>query len=62
VLDIGRRSDVANLGLMLSEAKLIRARLQQAVVAVQTDDHRVCVRFVRLAVMHTTSRTGAFIG
>jgi hypothetical protein len=44
VLDIrsrGNLSDIANLGLMLSDGKQILARLQQAVVAVQADDHAV---------------------
>jgi hypothetical protein len=44
VLDIrprGDLADIANLGLMLSEAKPILARLQQALVAVQADDHAV---------------------
>jgi hypothetical protein len=44
VMDIrplGALGDIANLGLTLSEAKQILARLQQAVVAVQADDHAV---------------------
>ena len=44
VLDIkprGDLGDITTLGLTLSEAKLILARLQQAVVAVQADDHAV---------------------
>jgi hypothetical protein len=44
VLDIrprGDLGDIANLGLTLAEAKQILARLQQAVVAVQADDHAV---------------------
>ena len=42
VMDIkplGDLGDIAKLGLTLSEAKQILARLQQAVVAVQADDH-----------------------
>jgi hypothetical protein len=42
VLDLralGDIDDIANLGLTLSEAKQILARLQQVVVAVQADDH-----------------------
>jgi hypothetical protein len=38
----GDLGDIANLGLMLSEAKQILARLQQALVAIQADDHAVC--------------------
>jgi hypothetical protein len=44
VLDIrprGDLGDIANLGLTLAEAKQILVRLQQAVVAVQADDHAV---------------------
>jgi hypothetical protein len=44
VLDIrplGGLGEIANLGLTLAEAKQILARLQQAVVAVQVDDHAV---------------------
>jgi hypothetical protein len=44
VMDIGPRGDlgeIAKLGLTLAEAKRILARLQQAVVAVQADDHAV---------------------
>src|ERR1700721_1100951 len=44
VLDIrprGDLGDMAKLGLTLAEAKQILARLQQAVVAVQADDHAV---------------------
>jgi hypothetical protein len=44
VMDItpfGALGDISNLGLMLSEAKQILARLQQAVVAIQADDHAV---------------------
>ena len=33
--------DIANLGLMLSEAKQLLARVQQAVAAVQARDHAV---------------------
>jgi hypothetical protein len=47
VMDIrplGALGDIANLGLTLSEAKQILARLQQAVVAVQADDHAVLRR------------------
>jgi hypothetical protein len=43
-MDIGPRGDlgeIAKLGLTLAEAKRILARLQQAVVAVQADDHAV---------------------
>jgi hypothetical protein len=42
VMDIrplGDLGDIANLGLTLSEAKQILARLQQVAVAVQADDH-----------------------
>jgi hypothetical protein len=38
---LGVLGDIANLGLTLSEAKQILARLQQAVVSVQADDHAV---------------------
>jgi hypothetical protein len=38
---LGALGDIANLGLTLSEAKQILARLQQAVVSVQADDHAV---------------------
>jgi hypothetical protein len=44
VLDIrplGGLAEIAKLGLTLAEAKQILARLQQAVVAVQADDHAV---------------------
>ena len=44
VLDIrplGSLGEIAKLGLTLAEAKQILARLQQAVVAVQADDHAV---------------------
>ena len=44
VLDIrphGDLGDIADLGLTLSEAKQILARLQQALVAIQADDHAV---------------------
>ena len=44
VMDIrplGDLCDIAKLGLTLAEAKQILARLQQAVVAVQADDHAV---------------------
>jgi hypothetical protein len=44
VLDIrprGDLGDIANLGLTLAEAKQILARLQQALVAIQADDHAV---------------------
>jgi hypothetical protein len=44
VIDIkplGDLGDIARLGLTLSEAKQILARLQQVVVAVQADDHAV---------------------
>jgi hypothetical protein len=44
VLDIrprGDLGDIANLGLTLAEAKQILTRLQQAVVAIQADDHAV---------------------
>src|ERR1700733_12466934 len=44
VMDIGPLGglgEIAELGLTLSEAKQILARLQQAVVAVQADDHAV---------------------
>jgi hypothetical protein len=44
VMDItrfGAFGDISKLGLMLSEAKQILARLQQAVVAIQADDHAV---------------------
>src|SRR6202051_2009452 len=44
VLDIGPLGglgEIAKLGLTLAEAKQILARLQQAVVAVQADDHVV---------------------
>jgi hypothetical protein len=37
----GALGDIANLGLTLSEANQILARLQQAVVSVQADDHAV---------------------
>jgi hypothetical protein len=37
----GDLGDIAKLGLTLSEAKQILARLQQMVVAVQADDHAV---------------------
>jgi hypothetical protein len=37
----GSTGDMSILGLMLSEAKQILARLQQAVVAIQADDHAV---------------------
>ena len=38
---LGDLGDIAMLGLTLSEAKQILARLQQVVVAVQADDHAV---------------------
>jgi hypothetical protein len=38
---LGALGDISKLGLMLSEAKQILARLQQAVVAIQADDHAV---------------------
>src|SRR3984957_11990559 len=38
---LGALGDIANLGLRLLEAKQILARLQQAVVEVQADDHAV---------------------
>ncbi|MEA2728530.1 MAG: hypothetical protein QOF70_3005 [Acetobacteraceae bacterium] len=38
---LGALGDIANLGLTLSEAKQILARLQQAVVSAQADDHAV---------------------
>jgi hypothetical protein len=44
VLDVrplGGLAEIAKLGLTLAEAKQILARLQQAVVAVQADDHAV---------------------
>jgi hypothetical protein len=44
VMDIrplGGLGDIAQLGLTLSEAKQILARLQQVVVTVQADDHAV---------------------
>jgi transposase len=44
VMDIeafGDLGDIAKLGLTLSEAKQILARLQRMVVAVQADDHAV---------------------
>jgi hypothetical protein len=44
VLDIrplGDLGDIAKLGPTLSEAKQILARLQQAMVSVQADDHAV---------------------
>jgi hypothetical protein len=44
VMDIrplGDLGDITKLGLTLSEAKQILARLQRAVVAIQTDDHAV---------------------
>jgi hypothetical protein len=44
VMDItpfGALGDMSKMGLMLSEAKQILARLQQAVVAIQADDHAV---------------------
>jgi hypothetical protein len=36
---LGALGDIASLGLTLSEARQILARLQQAVVSVQADDH-----------------------
>jgi hypothetical protein len=41
----GDFGDIAQLGLTLSEAKQILARLQQAVVALQVDDHAVLPPF-----------------
>jgi hypothetical protein len=44
VMDIrppGALEDISNLGLTLSEANQIMARLQLAVVSVQADDHAV---------------------
>ena len=38
---LGDLGDIAKLGLTLSKAKQILARLQQVVVAVQADDHAV---------------------
>ena len=41
ITPFGALGDISKLGLMLSEAKQILARLQQAVVAIQADDHAV---------------------
>src|ERR1700761_9619545 len=41
ITPVGALGDMSKLGLMLSEAKQILARLQQAVVAIQADDHAV---------------------
>ena len=66
VMDIrplGVLGDIAKLGLTLSEAKQILARLQQVVVAVQAHAiTRFCVRIALLAVKRVTSRTGGFVG
>lgn len=45
LIEIHRSSglaDIANLGLTLSEAKELLARVQQAIVAAQARDHAVC--------------------
>jgi hypothetical protein len=55
---LGDLGDVAKLGQTLSEAKQILARLHQAVVTIQADDHPVSVRIARLAVMSCVSRQG----
>ena len=39
VRPLGGLGEIANLGLMLAEAKQILACLQQVVVSVQADDH-----------------------
>jgi hypothetical protein len=66
VMDIrplGVLGDIAKLGLTLSEAKQILARLQQVVVAVQAHAiTRFCVRIALLAVMCVMLRTDGFIG
>jgi hypothetical protein len=41
IIPLGGLGEIAKLGLTLAEAKQILARLQQAVVAVQADDHAV---------------------
>jgi hypothetical protein len=58
---LGALGDISKLGLMLSEAKQILARLQQAVVAIQADDHAVlrpvCAHFGRSAEVGRVSKT-----
>jgi hypothetical protein len=41
IAPLGDLGDIAKLGLTLSEAKQILARLQPVVVAVQSDEHAV---------------------
>ena len=62
VLEINRHNDlgdIANLGLMLSEAKRLLARDQQAVVAAQADDRAVLPPDCP-SCENATSRTGGF--
>jgi hypothetical protein len=61
LIEIHRSSglaDIANLGLTLSEAKELLARVQQAIVAAQARDHAVAGRLARHARANVTSRTG----
>ena len=62
VRPLGALGDIANLGLTLSEAKQILARLQQAVVSCKPTITRFCVWSALPAVKRVTSRTGGFVG
>jgi hypothetical protein len=54
--------EIANLGLTLTEAKLLLAQVQQQVVAMQAHDTRCFGRTVGHAARNTTRRVGGRIG
>ena len=61
VMEISRpdgASNIADLGLTLSEAKQLLARVQQAIVAAQAGDLAARGQSVRLVVVGVTSTAG----